>query len=411
MKFRWCFELALKYLFPSGKRFPFLSIISIIGVTLGVMILFVVGSVMDGFQSEICSKIVNTQGDIRVDSCGIITNSDQVLRLLESEDNVSAASGYIMGFLMMQFQDLQAYPLAKGVEMHDESKVMPIDKYIVEGDLEQFGDDMVIIGCDLARRLGIKIGDTVEVYSPLTLQDLQNDELILPRSFEVSAIYRSGWNQIDSNFLIFTKHAMEELYGMSDDECHGFSVKLQNIRRAGDTVLSLRHKLPGLRVSSWQEINEDFLFVLKLEKTMMMFVLFFILLIASFSIASSLMISVVKKRREIGLLCALGASLKEIASVFVFEGMIIGIFGCIFGLLFGTIALLFRNLVLAILTKIVGINDLMLRFYDFAKLPVKYSGDSILMIVIFTMLICCLAGLIPALAASKVKPANVLRNE
>lgn len=411
MKFKWCFELATKYLFPSGRRVPFLSAISVLGVSLGVMILFVVGSVMDGFQAEIYSKIVNTQGDVRVDSGEIITNSKQILQLLKQEENVYATSSYVMGFLMIQFEGRQAYPISRGVEIQDEMAVMPLDRYVVVGDLKKFDDNSLIIGVGLARNLGIEVGDMVDVYSPLILQSMQEDEIILPRTFEVVGLYKSNWKQVDNNFILLTKRASDELYGMSDNECHGFSIKLKDSTQTVDTIVQLKNKFPDMRVCSWQEINEDLLFVLKLEKTLMMFVLFFILLIASFSIASSLMISVVKKRREIGLLCALGASSGQIASVFVFEGVIIGVIGSILGIIFGTIALCWRNSILSVLAKFFGINDLMLKFYNFAELPVKCSMSSVVLIIIFTIFICCLAGLFPALAAAKINPADALRNE
>ncbi len=411
VKIRWCFDLAIKYLFPNGKKYSFLSFISIIGVALGEMILFVVNSVMDGFQTKICSKIVNTQGDIRIDSDNIITNLDEIFHIIKNNDNVRAASSYIMGFLMLQFEGRQAYPMAKGIVLDDEMNVMPLSSYIIVGDVKDFDDDKIIISSGLAQNLGIKVGDLVDIYSPLILQSLQNDELILPKTFKVAAIYSSGWNQIDSGFIMLTKQSMEELYGMRIDECHGFCVRLYDKKFIADTILKLKKTLPSFRICSWQEINEDFLFVLRLEKSIMMFVLLFILLVASFSIASSLMISVIKKRREIGLLYALGASLREVATVFIFEGIIIGICGNILGFGLGVLLLFLRNSILALLTRFVGVNDWMLRFYDFAELSVQYSLSGILTIIIFTMIICCLAGTLPALAVSKTVPAEALRNE
>jgi lipoprotein-releasing system permease protein len=205
--------------------------------------------------------------------------------------------------------------------------------------------------------------------------------------------------------------AMQELFAMADDDSHGFTLKLRNGANLGKSVLRLRHNFPELRVLGWQELNSDFLFVLKLEKAMMMFVLLFILLVASFSIAGSLMISVVKKRREIGLLCALGATKREVSMIFLLEGVSIGFLGSVFGLLFGCIAMTFRNGILAILTRLIGINDFLLRFYDFARLPAKYSVSGTITIVLFALLSCALAGLIPALAVAKINPSYALRNE
>ncbi len=411
INFQWYFSLAFKYLFPYKKRFSFLSVIAIFGVSLGVMILFVVNSVMEGFQREICSKISDSQGEIRIDSDQIIENSYDVYENLKSYDDILAISSYVMGFVMLQFEERQAFPLAKGIDISSERIVVPLDKFIISGNLDDLDNHSIIISSELAKALKIKVGDYVDIYSPLILQNLENDELILPKSYEVVAIYQSGWNYVDSNFVMLTKSSMQVLYGMQGNQCHGFCVKLKDNNKISDVVPKLKDQLYNLRVCSWQEMNEDFLFVLKLEKTMMMFVLLFILLVASFSISSSLLISVVKKRREIGLLYAFGACLHEVAFIFIFEGFIIGVLGSLIGLILGTIALFMRNHILSLLTKCVGIDNFLLKFYDFAELPVHYSFSGAAIIVTFSIIVCCLAGAIPALVASKIKPADALRNE
>lgn len=409
MKLSW--YLAIKYLFPTGRKISFLSAVSIFGVALGVVVLFAVSSVMDGFQGEICSKIIATQGQIRVDSEGVIRNSEAIRRALLEDPSVAQASPYAMGVLMLQFGNKSAFPFAKGMEVATECEVVPLKDFISEGALEALDDFSMVISSGLADRLGIRIGDSVEVYSPLMLQDLRSDELLLPRSFDIAAIYNSGWNQVDANSILLTMGAMGELFAMGAGDAHGLALKLCNGADLSKVVVRLRKNFPDLRICGWQEMNGDFLFILKLEKTMMMFVLLFILLIASFSIASSLMISVVKKRREIGLLRALGAAKRDISLIFFFEGAIIGVVGSVLGLIFGYVALILRNNILTILAKLVGINDFLLKFYDFARLPVKYSASNIATIVAFTMLICCLAGLIPALAVAKINPSHALRNE
>jgi lipoprotein-releasing system permease protein len=403
--------LAIKYLFPTGKKFSFLSVVSIFGVTLGVIVLFVVNSVMDGFQWEIRSKIVATQGQVRVDSNNIIRNFEVIRRRLLNYPFVEHAAPYAMGVLMVQFGNKPAFPFTKGIDVESEANVLPLKNFISAGDLDALDDSAIIVSSGLANTLGVRVGDSVEVYSPLMLQDLQSDELLLPRSFDVVAIYDTGWNQVDANSVLLNLRAMQELFGLEDSDSHGLTLKLRDGENLEKSVVKLRESFPGLRILGWQEMNEDFLFVLKLEKTMMMFVLLFILLVASFSIASSLMIAVVKKRREIGLLCAFGVSKRDVSLIFLLEGFVIGVFGTTLGLILGHTALGFRNNILAILTKLVGISDFLLKFYDFAQLPVKYSVGGITTIVAFTIFVCCLAGLIPALAVAKINPSYALRNE
>ncbi|MDR2435883.1 MAG: FtsX-like permease family protein [Puniceicoccales bacterium] len=409
VKFGW--YLATRYLFPTGKKFSFLSAISILGVALGVVVLFVVSSVMDGFQAEICSKIVGTQGQIRVDSERIIHDSEGVRRVLLGDFSVTHASEYVVGILMLQSGSKSAFPFAKGINVELESEVVPLKSFIVAGSAEALDDSAIIISSGLANALDIGIGDSVDVYSPLMLQNLQSDELLLPRSFDVVAVCSTGWNQVDANSVLLNLKAMRELFGMADGDAHGLILKLHSGAHLEKSMARLRQKLPEMRILSWQESNGDFLFVLRLEKTMMLFVLLFVLLVASFSIASSLMISVVKKRREIGLLCAFGAARRDVALVFVFEGLIIGLLGSALGIVFGYIVLSFRKSILAAIVKLSGINDFLLKFYDFAQLPVKYSVGNVAAIVAFTILICCVAGLMPALAVAKINPSHALRNE
>jgi lipoprotein-releasing system permease protein len=403
--------LATKYLFPTGKKFSYLSAISILGVALGVVVLFAVSSVMDGFQAEICSKIVGTQGQIRVDFKHIVHDLEGIRRILLDDSSVTHASEYAMGILMLQSGSKSAFPFAKGVNVELESEVVPLKNFITAGSADALDDSAIIISSGLASALDVGVGDSVDVYSPLMLQNLQGDELLLPRSFDVVAICSTGWNQVDANSVLLDLKAMRELFGLADGDAHGLILKLHSGTNLEKSVARLRQKLPGMRILSWQESNGDFLFVLRLEKAMMLFVLLFVLLVASFSIASSLMISVVKKRREIGLLCAFGAARRDVALVFVFEGLVIGLLGSALGVVFGYIVLGFRNDILAVLTKLSGINDFLLKFYDFAQLPVKYSIGNVAVIVTFTILICCIAGLLPALAVAKISPSHALRNE
>jgi lipoprotein-releasing system permease protein len=162
---------------------------------------------------------------------------------------------------------------------------------------------------------------------------------------------------------------------------------------------------------SWQEINGDFLFALRTEKTMMFFVLVFILLIAAFSITSALLIAVVRKTGEIGLLRALGATANGCAACFLLQGFAIGAIGSTLGIVFGTVVLRFRNGIVALFTGLCGVEDFMAKFYAFSHMPAHYDCGDVIWVMGLATVLCCMAGVVPAMRAARINPAEALRNE
>ncbi len=168
---------------------------------------------------------------------------------------------------------------------------------------------------------------------------------------------------------------------------------------------------PGIRAFSWMDSFSDFLWVLQLEKNMIFFLLIFIVIVAGFSVASSLLISVVRKTREIGLLAALGGSSRQVAACFCFQGLVIGIVGTGLGVAGGFVALAFRNDFVALVTRITQRDEVLQRFYQFSQLPAHTVPKDVVMIIVCSIVISMLAGLLPAWRAAKLKPVEALRSE
>ncbi len=167
----------------------------------------------------------------------------------------------------------------------------------------------------------------------------------------------------------------------------------------------------GVRAFSWQDSFSDFLWVLNLEKGMIFFLLLFIVIVAAFSVTSSLLISVVRKTREIGLLGALGGKPRQVAACFCAQGLFIGLFGTLLGLALGFGALAVRNQVVLGLARVLEREEVLRRFYQFSQLPAHTSQKDIVLIVVLTIVISTLAGLLPAWRAAKLKPVEALRSE
>ncbi len=410
----WYLYLALKQLFPSGRRFPFFTLISILGVALGVMLLIVSISVMGGFQREIRRMIVDTQGDVQVRAEGLLADPEAALAAVEAVDGVAGVAPFAEGVVMLGYQGRPVFPGIQGVDLDRVNNVVPLDKYVRVGGLDLLDDDSIILSIQLAQALGVRIGGRVEVTSPLLLEKLKQDEVFLPRELEIVGIFEIGHQQLDSNTVLVTLRTMQDLYGLGG-AVHGLNVKLDPEIDPDDASRRINEALaevaPSARARSWMEANQDFLFVLQLEKNLIFFLLVFIIVVAAFSVTSSLLIAVVRKTREIGLLGALGGRPIHVAVCFCFQGFLIGLAGTAAGLVLGYGSLYFRNDMVRLFTQLTGSEEALERFYQFANLPAYLSNDDRTMIVVCSIAISTLAGLLPAWRAARLNPVEALRNE
>lgn len=410
----WSLYLALKQLFPSGKRFPFFTAISVVGVMLGVALLIVSISVMGGFGREIRRMIVDTQGDVQVRAGGFLNNIPEVLSTIEGTPGVSAVSPFAEGVVMLEHMNRPAFPALQGIDVDRINDVIPLNGYIRAGTLDYLDDDSIILSARLARSIGARIGSYVEVYSPLLLEKMKADEVMLPRELEVVGIMEIGHQSLDSSLVIVTLRRMQELYGLGEG-VHGFSVKIDEgldpdlVSREINT--RLLDVAPMAFARSWMDANQDFLFVVQLEKNMIFFLLIFIIVVAAFSVTSSLLIAVVRKTREIGLLGAMGGKARDVALCFCWQALIIGITGTGLGVALGFTVLHFRNNIIAAFTKLTGSEEALLRFYEFANLPAYLSRHDFWLIVGMAISISALAGVLPAWRAARLQPVEALRSE
>jgi lipoprotein-releasing system permease protein len=407
----WYLYLALKQLFPTGRRFPFFTFISVLGVALGVALLVVVTSVMGGFGYEIRQMIVGTEGEVQIRAQGTIEDYPALLKKIDAVPGIAAATPTASGALMIEFQNKPAFPAMRGLDLATVENVVHLGNYVRAGSLDDLDDDSVILSSELAGSLGASVGDIVEVYSPLMIEKLKNDEVFLPRQVRVAGILEIGHQQLDSATVYCTLRLAQELYGLGAG-VHGIDVRLQPGLNEDEAAGRLNAVLPfDVRAYSWEDTFSDFLWVLRLEKNMIFFLLLFIVIVAAFSVTSSLLISVVRKTREIGLLGALGGEPRQVAACFCAQGLIIGVCGTLLGLGFGFTALYFRNDVVLGLARATQRQEVLERFYQFSELPSHVSSGDITQIIVLTIIISTLAGLLPAWHAARLKPVEALRSE
>lgn len=406
----WYLYLAIKQLFPTGRRFPFFTAISVLSVALGVALLIVVLGVMGGFGYGIREKITNTEGEIQIKARGLISEYPSVVKQIEAVPGVAGATPYAAGVLMVQFENHPAFPQMLGLDLGSINRVVSLGQFVRLGSLDDLDDDSVILSGGLADSLGARLGSKVELYTPLMLAR-KDSEVILPRSARVVGILEIGHQQLDSSTLYCTLRLAQDLYGLGRD-VHGINVRVQPGAKEDEVAARINAILPqDVRAFSWRDSFADFLWVLQLEKNMMMFVLLFVVLVAAFLTMSLLLVLVIRKTREIGLLGALGASRRQIALCFCLQGVVVGVVGTGLGLALGFIVLHFRNDLVHAITRVTGGQELMAKFYQFSELPEHLETRDLLLIVVSALVLSTLAGIIPAVMAARLKPVEALRSE
>jgi lipoprotein-releasing system permease protein len=419
----WPLYLALKQLFPSGRRFPFFTIISVLGVGLGVMLMIMSVGVMGGAGWQIRQLIRETQGDVQVRAQdGLVHNLPAAQAAVRAVAGVEASTPVAFGKVMLQVGNRVVFPDVVGYEPDTLAAVCPrLAAYMTMGSLDALDDDAIVLSYGVAAQLDIGVGDNVTVYSPVILERLQQDAMQLPVELRVVGLYEAGHQQFDKDLALATMRRVQDLYALGE-AAHGLNLRLAPGYEADDTAarinLALSARRLPLRAQSWQELNAEFLNVLQFEKYMIFFLLTFIVIVSAFSVTSSLLIAVVRKTREIGLLASLGGSPAQVAACFCFQGLLIGLAGTIAGVIAGFSGLALRA---QIVNAIAWCVDLFSRHpgtragmeaaYGFASIPVHVAPHDLIVIIVGTVLISALAGLIPAWRAARLKPVEALRSE
>lgn len=408
----WPLYLALKQLFPTG-RISFFTLISIVGVGLGVALMLVSTSVMGGFGHQIQKMIIDTQGEVQV-RARLPLNPGSALaveEVLGKTPGVAAYAPYAAGVVMLEYDRKPAFPSITGFDVDRMKAVIPLQKYLVAGSLDDLDDDSVIVSSILARNLGLNVGDLVSVYSPLMMERLKKNEVLLPRSVRVAAVFQIGHQQLDSSTVLCSLRLMQDLYGLGRT-IHGYNVRLQPGAQDYLVANVINRTLPvSAYALTWFEANAEFQSVLSFERNMIFFLLTFIIVVAAFSITSSLLMSVVRKTREIGLLGAMGGRAREVALCFCAQGLIIGFAGTAFGLALGFALLHWRDALVQTIARLTMGEEVFQRFYQFSSLPAHTVPGDVVTIVVFSLVASTLAGLIPAWRAARLKPVEALRSE
>jgi lipoprotein-releasing system permease protein len=430
LKLPFSFFLALRYLKPKRTFLSIITLISVLGVTLGVTVLILVISVMTGFDRELRQKVIDFDAHILVTTEDILQDWRSLKTKIDKVPGVVATAPYVQGPVIVEFQNRRLAPLIRGIDPAQEENVVPLRKFVKYGKLDLEGESAVL-GVDLARKLQINVGDKLTIYSPGNLgqildgiKKLENSkgqqekeaidqlrEVILPKELTVTGIFETGHYIHDSEFLLVPLYIGQELYGLGD-ALHGITVKTSDPYDAERVKESIEQFIePPVFAETWIDMNKQYFEAVRLERTVMFFLLFFIVVVAAFGIMSTLITVTVQKRREIGIVKALGASISQIIWIFLGQGTVVGFFGTLTGLGLGMTLIRYRNEFSHWLAATLHIEIFPREVYQFSEIPAQIVPYDVTIICISAFLICSLAALIPAYFAARLDPVKALRYE
>jgi lipoprotein-releasing system permease protein len=391
------------------------------------MVLILVISVMTGFERELTRKVLGFDAHLMVSNSGVMEDWPEVMKEVSANKEVTAVAPFVQGPVLVEFQNRRMAPKIRGIDPDLEGKVTNIRDFIVAGAFDLDGDK-VVLGSELARTLGAGVGDKINIFSPANLNQILDEldrvekqgdkasasalkQMILPTELEVTGIFESGRYLYDSEFVLVPLHIGQEIYNLGGG-AHGLAVKTLDPFVAERVKNELNDTLtPPNMALTWIDLNKQLFDAIRMERNVMFFLLLFIILVAAFGIMNTLITVTVQKTREIGIMKALGARTIQIIGVFLAQGVVVGVFGTLTGLLTGITLVQYRNQVSDWLASTLGIEVFPRSIYQFSEIPAEVIPKDVAIICISAFIICSLAALIPAWFAARLDPVKALRYE
>jgi len=409
MKLPFSLFLAFKYLKPRRSFISAVTLISMLGVTIGVAVLIVVLSVMTGFDEVWRDKILGFNAHISiVQQGGIIDDPDTVLEKVAQVEGVKGVAPSVEGLVLIQIDERVHTPILRGVDPKYESAVSQVPGHIIAGTFS-VEDDQIVVGSDLANRLDIWVGDKLTVYSPQSFAAV--DEIRLPEELTVSGVFHVGMYEYDVGFAFTSLETARSLYNL-EQGVHSVQVMLENPMMAAVAAMHIHEALGrGYFPRTWMEMHSQIFAALHVEKNMMFFLLAFVALVAAFSITNTLITLTVQKTREIGLLKSLGFGNGGITGIFFWMGLVQGIVGNLLGVGLAMLVLKYRNELLMFMSSEFNLELLPPELYQLSRLPSHTTGTDVAIVCGLVLVFCTLAGLVPAMRAAKMEPVDALRYE
>jgi len=404
-------KITFRYLKPKKKE-GFLKVISIFsftGIALGVAILIIVMSVMNGFRTELINKILGFNPHIIVKPYENKINKENLNKLSELKNNILKTAFTFSGQGIILNKENTVGILVRSYLKNDIHKIELIKKGIIDGSLELFNKNTLSIGKELAISLNLVVGDQITLMSTSNLQTPFGN-LPLQEKFTISSVFSSGLAEFDQNVVFMPFENANSLFELSDTD-----IDLEIFLKNPDKVQLVKEKVQGIfsehYVYSWADLNKSFFGALKVERNVMFIILTLIIIVAAFNIISGLTILVKNKTKEIAILRTLGISKASISKIFFLTGFTIGFLATITGVIIGILFSYYIEDIRVLLTSIFDIRLFPEEIYFLSQMPSEINLGYIFIISLFSLLITFLATIFPSLSAAKLDPVKALKYE
>ncbi len=403
------FELFISSRFmKSRKKSAFISLItilSVVGVAMGVMTLMVVLAVMTGYKTEITSRILDENAHIHIlHQSGYFMGYKDIIERVEQIPGVENAVPSIFAQVMLQSSSNVSSAVLHGINPQDDSRLAPYFKRTEESDsarMERSAMPEIVLGKQLAGKLNVNKGDVVYLMSSQGISGVTSSVPRMSR-FYVAGCFESGMYEYDNTFAYVRLSRVQKLLN-TDDAVSGIRIRVHDIYHADEIAAQIgRIYMYPFWVRDWMEMNKNLLSMLKLQKTVLFIILTLIILVAAFNISGTLFMMVMERTRDIAILRSMGATRRVIEKIFIIRGMIISFAGTCLGLTLG--------FVMCGLLKKYQFIKIPEDVYFLTTLPVEVDAFSVSLITISSLLICFFATLYPARKASRLNPVEAMRN-
>ena len=403
--------IAFRYLKPKKKE-GFLKIISIFsftGIALGVAILIIVMSVMNGFRTELINKILGFNPHIIVKPYDKKINKEDISNLNVLKENISRTAFTFSGHAILINKENTTGILVRSYFQDDIDKIDLIKNGIVDGSLNSFNKNTISVGKELAIILGLIVGEEITLMSTSNLQTPFGN-LPLQEKFIVSSVFSTGLIEFDQNVIFMPFENANSLFELSE-----MDIDLEIFLNKPDKVELVKEKIQKIfsdhYVYSWADLNKSFFGALKVERNVMFIILTLIIIVAAFNIISGLTILVKNKTKEIAILRTLGISKNSITKIFFLTGFTIGLLATITGVIIGILFSYYIEEIRVLITSVFNIRLFPEEIYFLSQMPSEINLGYIFIISFFSLLITFLATIFPSLSAARLDPIKALKYE
>ena len=405
--------VSLRYILPKTREkfFSLITVFSFLGIALGVATLIIVMSVMNGFRDELTKKILNINGHLKVQSFfNVKNNRTDIKSLINDEIKEIKVHSIFTGQALVNSKNFTTGVLLKGVDYSFFKDRDILENEFNKTQIDSFRrNEGIVIGKKLANKLKLKLGDSIRIISSKSYETLVGN---IPReaSFKVIGFFEIGMYEYDTSLIFFPLGLMKQFLNKKSPD--HYEVIVKDFIDLDKAKLDISKIIPSYyKVLDWRQLNPSLFNAIEVERNVMFIILTLIIIVAAFNLISSMMILVSTKAKDIGILRVLGVSRFQLLKIFIINGLLIGFFGTISGLILGLLFCININEIKEFIQFFSGNELFSEEIYFFSNLPIIIDYNQIIIISSIALFLSFVATIYPSIKASRVEPINLIKWE